>query len=717
MKHLNHLLMGALLLGLATAMWAGDKFTPATHRLLDQQSRHAPAAAGHAGRSFTAFVQISDQSAIDSLRALGVEVTNPVDSLVTAQIPFAALSDVARLGSVVCIDADQPIAFDSDSALALINAVPILDGSAFPQGTYDGSGVIVAVIDDGFDVNHLAFTDNDGNSRVKQVFLVNTDSMGVAAMTTVSDPEQIKSLTTDDVKNTHGTHVADMAAGRHLGVHGGVAPGADLVLASLGRSGVTNAGLTTALRAVADYAAKQGKPCVVNMSVSNFGGPHNGRSYLSYYIDQILQNTNVIAVMSVGNRGGVPQHLHHQFANSSDGVSSMLAYTAGGDSLLQGVEAYSRNLDSVKVQVMLVDSAAQRVLYTSPVLAKTMTLESDADSALSRLASGKVSIYAGRNFLAKRRYMDVNVNLKVANPSYRVALRFTGKQDDHIDAWCTSTTQFLGGNMPGFTTGDDDCSMNDMATGSNTISVGSYVSRRKVRNLWGDTLVTAQNQGGELSTFSSRGFDVNGKEYPFITAPGQAIISADNVYYHILPDSSFTDYIAGADRRFVYSSLSGTSMAAPCVTGTIALWLQARPTLTLDSVRLLLSQTAMTDSYVDAFRAQGFTGWGAGKLNALDGLRKLVGDQPKTSINGLARGNARFSLAANPVDALATISTQWTGTATVALHSLDGQQLLSRQCQFGGAPVSLDVAHLPRGIYVVTVSGNFGSQSLKMIKR
>ena len=94
-------------------------------------------------------------------------------------------------------------------------------------------------------------------------------------------------------------------------------------------------------------------------------------------------------------------------------------------------------------------------------------------------------------------------------------------------------------------------------------------------------------------------------------APGVGIIS--------LADPGSTLYgapnaplVAGAtgSSYFPYMRLSGTSMAAPVVTGTVALMLQANPALTPNAVKAILQYTAQVYSGHDYLTE------GAGFLNA-----------------------------------------------------------------------------------------------------
>lgn len=98
---------------------------------------------------------------------------------------------------------------------------------------------------------------------------------------------------------------------------------------------------------------------------------------------------------------------------------------------------------------------------------------------------------------------------------------------------------------------------------------------------------TASISDDALAPFSSRGITQDGHYKPEIVAPGRRIVaplaSATSTLGQSLPDRI-------VDSQFI--RLSGTSMAAPVVTGAVAILLQRYPTLTPDQVKWLLIQSA-----------------------------------------------------------------------------------------------------------------------------
>jgi serine protease AprX len=130
---------------------------------------------------------------------------------------------------------------------------------------------------------------------------------------------------------------------------------------------------------------------------------------------------------------------------------------------------------------------------------------------------------------------------------------------------------------------------------------------------------TSVRSNDTIAKFSSRGptwVDFSAK--PDLVAPGVGIESLSDLHstlYFSLP----TMLVSGAASLNLsfkpYLSLSGTSMAAPVVAGTVALMLEANPKLTPNSVKAILQYTAQVKSNTSALVQ------GAGMLNARGAVR------------------------------------------------------------------------------------------------
>jgi hypothetical protein len=102
---------------------------------------------------------------------------------------------------------------------------------------------------------------------------------------------------------------------------------------------------------------------------------------------------------------------------------------------------------------------------------------------------------------------------------------------------------------------------------------------------------------GSLASTSSRGPTRDGRQAPTLAAPGQSIISARGHF--------------GAGDPYV--GMGGTSMAAPHITGTIALMFQKNRNRTQEQIRQCLESTARSDAQTGPVPN---TAWGAGKLDS-----------------------------------------------------------------------------------------------------
>lgn len=123
---------------------------------------------------------------------------------------------------------------------------------------------------------------------------------------------------------------------------------------------------------------------------------------------------------------------------------------------------------------------------------------------------------------------------------------------------------------------------------------------------------TVERADDSVAPFSSRGptaVDYSAK--PDVVAPGVGIESLSDpasAFYtsksaYLLSGTAHTSYLP-------YLSLSGTSMAAPVVSGTVALMLQANPALTPNQVKAIVQYTAQNYPRYDPLTE------GAGFLNA-----------------------------------------------------------------------------------------------------
>jgi endonuclease G len=200
--------------------------------------------------------------------------------------------------------------------------IRVADNYLGPGGQYieKGGGALIALIDNGIDVLHEAFLDAQGKSRIVGIW-DQTDSFGLPpngfTFGTYHDAAAIASYIQQQAtpqglgrnKNGdgHGTHVASIAAGRKVGAFaGGVAPEAKiLVVIADGQSptGYSKSHVQ-ALTFIDTVATQMNLPVVVNVSQGMNAGAHDGRSLLEIAFDEFSgggRKSGRIVVKSAGN--------------------------------------------------------------------------------------------------------------------------------------------------------------------------------------------------------------------------------------------------------------------------------------------------------------------------------------------------------------------------------------------------------------------------------
>ena len=234
-------------------------------------------------------------STFKQIRELGGTVLSKLGHQAVISIPVDKVENLAAIDGVKTVDATHRGETKTDVTRD-VTGVSQIDGTM--PGTdmaYTGQGITICLIDKGFDFQHPAFKDENGNSRLRCVylphndsghkFIVEDDEAGTIEYpgSVFDTPELIATLTTDTELTSHGTHTTGIAAGtRSPQGYGGMAPEADIVLVSIAEN---NKDIEIALQFAAQYAQLIDKPVVVNASMNGHDGPHNGTGTMPALID------------------------------------------------------------------------------------------------------------------------------------------------------------------------------------------------------------------------------------------------------------------------------------------------------------------------------------------------------------------------------------------------------------------------------------------------
>ena len=601
-------------ISVSLAMIAGDKLSAPTRVFLQQRANGVTVNAEQKRALATpkkvngveyveCFISLNGAS-IAELEANGVKVTGKFSDFVIASIPISKIEAVSQMKGVKQVGISRNVRLLTDVAKGIVNADKAWDGTNYglPQG-YTGQGVVVGLIDDGIQFNHRAFLDDNGNTRVKAVYLPNASSANGGTKATIdgvqlmgyqyTTPSQIANLTCDDTGESHGTHTSGIAAGSHVGNYSGMAPEADLILAGCGSSLTDNAIMSSA-KYIGWYAQQLGKPCVISISLGSDIGPHDGMSLISRAYSEVANTYGAVILLAAGNEADILGHAHKTLSSDGDYIAVTNNVSGGWWGSATGAcDIWNSTSDELQIKVIIGSSQSD-----------WMTSGSFGNVTVS----GGVDAYNNR--------YNLYIESSESSATYVIKGSAGNTVNVYTDCWY-STLSSSSGSVSGYsiTPGTYEGSMCDDMTCPQVISVGAQASR------------SSDGYGqGDVAYFSSYGTDFNGVNQPFITAPGHYVISSINGY-----DSyqSATWSMTYNGQTYKWGEMSGTSMATPCAAGVVALYLQADPTLDVDRVKEIIAETATA---YPAGSSSPVMARGHGIINALDGIEYILQHQGPTIV-------------------------------------------------------------------------------------
>ena len=493
---------------------------------------------------------VRHNGSLEALRNEGIRVDELAAGYAVLVVPESRIDQVSAMEQIVYIEKPKRLFFASNMARAAscLSTIQTSSGSGTGgvgagagvisglESGLTGRGVLVAVIDSGIDYFHSDFRNPDGTTRIGLLADQDRDRIYTreeinAALETGSRSSALELVPSTDPSG-HGTAVAAIAAGNGRegnGVYRGVAYESELMVVKLGTPLTDSFPRTTQLMKALDLVVRRARdmnrPLAVNISFGNTYGSHDGTSLLETFINDISNIGRNVIVAGTGNEGTGAGHRAGSLVmgQEENAQLSIAPYETG-----MGVQLWKSYVDQFSIRL---------VTPSGEVIGP---IDSRLGPQTLRYGGTRILIYYGKpspfsraqevyfDFLPVRDYLDSGIWTFRLTPERIVTGRY--------DMWLPSrgllnpSTRFLR-PVP-------ETTLTIPSTAANVISVGAYDDSYRA-----------------YADFSGRGFTRQTQQVkPDLAAPGVDIVTAR--------------------RGGGYEAVTGTSFAAPFVTGSAALLMQ-----------------------------------------------------------------------------------------------------------------------------------------------
>jgi len=669
-----------------------------------------------------AFIKVNNNLDESEIRRLGVLIRTKAGNIWTVDIPQKGMHAFIDVKGIEYIELDYFVKPVTDSARHVTGVDSVHTGINLPF-PLSGKGVIVGVVDVGYDYTHPAFYDTTySNLRIKRVWNQAEDGTSPSNYNygnELTDTNSIllkKYSTLDD----HGTSTSTVAGGSGYGsqinnLFRGIAYDCDFVLVEKGfdyieNRGMSNTRLIDAFNYIFSYAESVGKPSVINASLAGWTGPRDGTSLFAQACDN-LSGPGKILVFAAGNNGLDKLHLEKNFTEVDTVVSTIVTmplkenyFEVWGEvnkTFCIEIGLFTKGVFGAKTQRFCIDNEVH----------STYLIGEDKDTSF-------ITITSTINVLNNKPTLICEIIHKTKDSLYLSVIGNSGTIHVFDEEW----GQFIG-NGSWAIEGDSRYTISELACAKSIITVSAFASKLKFKNLQNQSPIipnTIAKNNGELALFSSIGPTLDGRMKPEIAAPGCAVVGATNSYSPTFRQGGQLYYTSVAkylspknNRTYYYTASTGTSVAAPIVAGIVALMLQVNPNLTPDEIKNILIKTAKKDEFTST--SPDTTRWGAGKINGYAAIKETI---LTTGTVNVPKNEMDVQLFPNPNHGQFTIEfeSDKDGYFLVEVTNVIGVQISQKtwELKSGKNYLQVELNTKNKGLNFVTITG-FGGQITKKI--
>ncbi len=572
---------------------------------------------------------------IDQVKAAGIQTNSDYEGWSTARVTYAQLLQLSEMGAVSSVFQGDILYPLNDLALGLSGADLVHD-AYLNNVAYDGTDVIILVIDTGIDWTHLDFRNPSDATKSRILYLWDqTDTTTYTSEMTPYDRDpnnfpglnygaeytnaqinsELDGSAPDSVKQTdtngHGTAVTGAAAGNGASLtnkkYKGMAPGADIVVVKAGNGSFSDNNVKDALKYAQYISSTESKPVVVNLSLGSQSNAHDGTSTVDEAVDAFTASGNGrVAVVAAGNDGNELMHVTGSVANSATGditftVPSFSPNSGSGNDYFI-FELWWNNNGNISATIESPDGFS----YTRAADAEGTSNTDDGSITIINKTDSDHSNGDRRTYIE---IFDGVANVGPEVGTWTLSLANGSGSSMTYHAWLVATS--VGATLTG---ADSTYTIASPGTANSAITVAAYTARwRWLASDENPYAFTVPDLSDDISEFSSIGPTRDGAQKPDISSPGRGLFSTTS-----------TDYTPAVAYEIVtdkYHLIQGTSGASGTVAGAVALLLDNNASLTASQAKSLLTDNADSDSYTGSLPN---SEWGYGKLNVFESMAKAI---------------------------------------------------------------------------------------------